>query len=407
MKTKTKKDDQQEVYKANESTNTIAIAIANANANESSTSSAIVTKKNNDGEKNFKTEIDTAQKLSAEKEKWEKFSKKINRFGVLKLENLNSEAIQNIAEWLNTSPSGKLMGLEIHWIKGAMSEMDYKAAKALASAIQNNSTINSLKITQSDIDNKTAEFIAEAIKSNTKNKITELSLSENNITAEGAKVLFETLKFNTTITSLSLKHSDLGDGGANAFADVLETNTTIASVDLSENNITAVGAQALAKMLKINKTIDSLYISDNNIGDEGAKVLAEALKINPTLTLLNISHNNIVGEGANALAETLKTNTTITALYIIDIYFSEDALPYIEMINQQCALNAQRVLIENNIAAALDLLTAHPNPNDGNVTSVRDVNSVIAKNLFVLDKADKLNTDEVRKNPNSVLNKYT
>jgi hypothetical protein len=77
------------------------------------------------------------------------------------------------------------------------------------------------------------------------------------------------------------------------------------------------------------------------------------------------------------------------------------------MINQQCALNAQRVLIENNIAAALDLLTAHPNPNDGNVTSVRDVNSVIAKNLFVLDKADKLNTDEVRKNPNSVLNKYT
>ncbi|MEY3791337.1 MAG: hypothetical protein RLZ09_2173, partial [Pseudomonadota bacterium] len=115
MKTKTKKDDQQEVYKANESTNTIAIAIANANANESSTSSAIVTKKNNDGEKNFKTEIDTAQKLSAEKEKWEKFSKKINRFGVLKLENLNSEAIQNIAEWLNTSPSGKLMGLEIHW----------------------------------------------------------------------------------------------------------------------------------------------------------------------------------------------------------------------------------------------------------------------------------------------------
>jgi len=107
------------------------------------------------------------------------------------------------------------------------------------------------------------------------------------------------------------------------------------------------------------------------------------------------------------LAEAMKTNTTITALYIIDIYFSEDAVPYIKMINQQCALNAQRVLIENNIAGAMDLLTAHPNPNDGNVTSVRDVNSVIAKNIFVLDKADKLNTDEVRKNPNSVLNKYT
>jgi len=41
------------------------------------------------------------------------------------------------------------------------------------------------------------------------------------------------------------------------------------------------------------------------------------------------------------------------------------------------------------------------------VTSVRDVNKVIAQKLFVLDKAGKLNTDEVRKNPNSVLNKYT
>ena len=64
-------------------------------------------------------------------------------------------------------------------------------------------------------------------------------------------------------------------------------------------------------------------------------------------------------------------------------------------------------MIENNIAGALDLLTAHPNPIDGNATSVLDVNDVIAQKLFALDKAEKLNTDEVRKNPNSVFNKYT
>jgi len=64
-------------------------------------------------------------------------------------------------------------------------------------------------------------------------------------------------------------------------------------------------------------------------------------------------------------------------------------------------------LIENNIAGALDLLTAHPNPNDGNVTSLTGINDLISQKLFVLDKADKLNTDEVKKDPNSVFNKYS
>lgn len=62
---------------------------------------------------------------------------------------------------------------------------------------------------------------------------------------------------------------------------------------------------------------------------------------------------------------------------------------------------------ENNIADALDLLTADPNPNDGNVISVSDANDVIAEKLFLLDKADKLNIAEVINDPSSVFCKYT
>ena len=86
---------------------------------------------------------------------------------------------------------------------------------------------------------------------------------------------------------------------------------------------------------------------------------------------------------------------------------TSEAKKFIKIIESQCALNKQRALIENNIAGALDLLTANPNSNDGNVTSVRDVNDLISQKLFALDKADKLNTDEVKKDPNSVFNKYT
>jgi hypothetical protein len=55
----------------------------------------------------------------------------------------------------------------------------------------------------------------------------------------------------------------------------------------------------------------------------------------------------------------------------------------------------------------LDLITKQPNTTDNRLTSVVVMNSLIAQKLFALDKADKLNTDEVKKEPSSVFNKYT
>ena len=50
----------------------------------------------------------------------------------------------------------------------------------------------------------------------------------------------------------------------------------------------------------------------------------------------------------------------------------------IEIIEQQCGLNAIKPAIEKNIAAGLDLLTQHANNNDGLNSSVKDVNGEIA-----------------------------
>jgi hypothetical protein len=90
-------------------------------------------------------------------------------------------------------------------------------------------------------------------------------------------------------------------------------------------------------------------------------------------------------------------DSKITTLNLWSGLRTSEAKKFIKIIESQCALNKQRALIENNIAGVLDLLTANPNSNDGNVTSVRDVNDLISQKLFALDKADKLNTDEVKK----------
>ena len=79
----------------------------------------------------------------------------------------------------------------------------------------------------------------------------------------------------------------------------------------------------------------------------------------------------------------------------------------IQHVHRLCNLNAQKAVIVRNIAGALDLLTDQPNPLNGNSTLVRDVNNIVSKKLFALDKAKKLSTEEVIKDPNRVFNKYT
>jgi len=116
---------------------------------------------------------------------------------------------------------------------------------------------------------------------------------------------------------------------------------------------------------------------------------------------------NYTNLGYAALADAMEANSSIVTLDVIDNDRDENSKLDIEIIQQQCGLNAKRAQIEDNISAALDLLTAHPNPIDGSATSHPDVNGVIAKKLFILDKSDKLISPKIRKNPNSVFNKYT
>ena len=229
MKTKTKKSDLCEAYKAN----------ASSSSNSSSSSSATYTEKNNDIGKTFKKEIDTARKLNAKKEQWAAFSKQINPWGELKLEGLKSEEIQDLADWLRTSASAKVTGLELRCEYNALREMDCKAAKALSSAIQTNTTITTLVITNSWIDDTTAKCFADAIQANRQTKITNLDLGSNKIGNEGANALAEMLKTNTTINTLCLCWNQIRNEGDKAIAQAIKANpqTKITTLDLEDNLI--------------------------------------------------------------------------------------------------------------------------------------------------------------------------
>ena len=166
------------------------------------------------------------------------------------------------------------------------------------------------------------------------------------------------------------------------------------------------GLKLLADSI-LNCEINNLDISFNNIGPKGTKTLVNSLR-NSCVTRLNLAFNDIGKEGENALVNLMKTNSQITKLEFMerDMNLEKKSQTNKDIISKQCALNAQKNVVENAIAGALDLLTRHAGPIDGNITSVPEVNDLIAEKLFMLDKAKKLNYIKLIQRPHSVINQY-
>jgi Ran GTPase-activating protein (RanGAP) involved in mRNA processing and transport len=71
----------------------------------------------------------------------------------------------------------------------------------------------------------------------------------------------------------------------------------LTTLELKNANIRAEGAGMLAQALKANSTLKYVDLKGNNLGDEGVHLIAEALKNNSTLAFLGLGYNNLGPEG--------------------------------------------------------------------------------------------------------------
>ena len=107
---------------------------------------------------------------------------------------------------------------------------------------------------------------------------------------EDVRALAEALEKNTTVTSLDLKSNGIGDEGAASLAAALEKNLTVTSLNLRVNGIRDDGAASVAAALEKNSTLTSIDIGRNLIGTKGAARLAAALDKNSTSPCQKIIH---------------------------------------------------------------------------------------------------------------------
>lgn len=215
---------------------------------------------------------------------------------------------------------------ELTWV----SCLDSKAFQQLLSILTPNTNICSIVAYTSNIDTKAAIALAETLRKD--NILEVLRLFNNDIDDYGVTHIAKALTVNKTLKYLNVgMNKEITSKGANALAGALRVNSTLQKLDLANCKIDDEGAKALAKAIEVNKNLEMLNIAHNKIGVDGLKALAKALEKNTGLQRLYVDSNdsNICSnssEYVKILAEALKINTSLKVLavsYVLDV---EDAV---------------------------------------------------------------------------------
>ncbi|KAM4687904.1 nucleotide-binding oligomerization domain-containing protein 1 [Discoglossus pictus] len=157
------------------------------------------------------------------------------------------------------------------------------------------------------------------------NKLTVVRLSVNQISDEGAKVLYEELTKYKIITFLGLYKNLITDFGAKYVARIIEECPKLKIVKIGYNRITSVGGTCIARAVQNNNSISDVGMWGNQIGDRGAKAFAEAIKNHTGLTDLSLACNEISTEGGKNLADALQKNTSLRVFWLTENRFTDEA----------------------------------------------------------------------------------
>lgn len=144
-------------------------------------------------------------------------------------------------------------------------------------------------------------------------------------TNEEILAVMRAIENNTTLVSIKISKLSRGVNLATAIAMCIEKNCNLTYVNIKSNRINDEGATAIAQALQTNSTLTYLNLSNNIINNKGAIAIAQALQINSTLTYLNLNYNYyIANQGITAIADTLKKNKSITRIHLPSINSTTD-----------------------------------------------------------------------------------
>lgn len=155
-------------------------------------------------------------------------------------------------------------------------------------------------------------FFAEVIESSA--FLTHITIAENDLKSEGARIICEAVQMNNMIVSLDLSGNGLIECDGKTCQMLIKSSTSLQELYLGHNELMDQGVMKIAAALKVNETLKILDLSWNHIRLKGAEAIGEALEQNVSLRNVNLAWNGLYRDGSESLALALKRNDTLTEL---------------------------------------------------------------------------------------------
>ena len=168
-------------------------------------------------------------------------------------------------------------------------------------------------------------------------KVEILNVSGNRLKSKS----FDTLKSYFSfigLRTLNMSKCYLCDESAYELGLCIEQNVTIKKLNISENEITDYGFKSFSTLFYKNYIMEYFDCSSNFITDSGVKDLIKSLEVNTTLKSINLYDNQLHNEIGNLIVEVLETNKT---LVFINLFYNRIQMKKIDEINKILKYNAE------------------------------------------------------------------
>ena len=213
---------------------------------------------------------------------------------------------------------------------------------AVSFVCQYSHTLTHITLFSVNADDTFMKVLSSSLITRHVNSLQFLYLTQNNISAEGTKVLAEMVQQSGCLNVLSMSGNHIGDKGAKILAEALHTTNSLQVLNVSNNAIGVYGARALAEALHTNNSLQVLNVSSNAIGDDGAEALAEALYTNNSLQSLVVS-DILIGEASiRVLIDVLNSKASLHQLLISGKEFVDPTKVFSRAFNtKDCVLSKE------------------------------------------------------------------